>query len=91
MYSINLNDVAPSGNFHGPCYCGNGGPEYTFSGNPGDQVNFGSVTLNWVQVQYHGLPEYYNQDWPWPGYNAFIQSGLNVNYGPGGLSTPYGS
>jgi hypothetical protein len=79
VYTVNLNNVAPSGGVGAPCYCGSG-PEYTFSGNPGDQFNFGSVTINWNQAPYHGDPSLYNQDWPWPGYNAFIQSQLLVSY-----------
>jgi hypothetical protein len=81
VYTIDLNDVTPSGSVSGPCYCG-GGPTYTFSGNPGDQFNFGSVTIRWNQAVYHGLPENYNRDWPWPGQNAFIQSQLFVSYDP---------
>jgi PEP-CTERM motif len=81
-YDVNLNDLTPSGFVGAPCYCAVfGGPEYTFSGNPGDRVNFGSVTVNWDQGFYHGLPENYNLDWPWPGYNAFILSNLDVGDG----------
>jgi PEP-CTERM motif len=83
VYTVNLNDVAPSGFVSPPCYCSTiGGPAYTFSGNPGDQFNLGTVAINWDQAYYHGDPSLYNRDWPWPGYNAFIQSLLLVSYDP---------
>ncbi len=83
VYNLNLSaaNLGPGPGVFCPGYCAiTGGPEYSFSGNPGDQVNFGSVTINWDQAYYHGLPEYYNQNWPWPGYNAFLLSDVGVSY-----------
>jgi hypothetical protein len=44
IVNVDLNDLTPSGNIFCSGYCGYG-PEYTYFGNPGDVVNFGTVTM----------------------------------------------
>jgi hypothetical protein len=48
LYQIDLNDYTPIGFLAGPCYCGLG-PLYEFMPfQPGDVVDFGSVTISSV-------------------------------------------
>ena len=79
ILNVDLNTRPSSGDLVCPGYCGSG-PEYTYSGNPGDQINFGSVTMDWYQVFYHGLNK--EVGWPWPGQDAYILSYVGVSYDP---------
>jgi hypothetical protein len=83
VVDVNLNTFGPSGAAYCPGYCAvSSGPIYAYSGHPGDQINFGTVSIVWDQIYYHGLPENYSIGWPWPGYDAYLLSSVGVSYDP---------
>jgi hypothetical protein len=45
LYQVDLSTMTPTGALYGPCYCGFGPLYPVMHFNPGDTVDFGSITL----------------------------------------------
>jgi hypothetical protein len=74
---VDLNSMFPTGVINPPCYCGSGGPVYTYDAPAGTTINFGTVNLGWVFV---GGPDSGTPNQIGYPDSLYIQSLVNVSY-----------